>query len=195
MISLKSRVLLIYVISFVRLFSAETSNPGETGDRLAILEARLAELEASLSEAEKSKDQNFNDAEMRIAELEVRLVEAEQKAKDAEQLATERASQTDRQLARKDNAVPGISGPKLLWAQEKQWDKIEPGVSKEKVIELLGPPPRSLDSLKPRVDEVFYYETSIRTSSAALFGKISFRKDEVLAVEKPDFELTESGSN
>jgi len=56
------------------------------------------------------------------------------------------------------------------------------------VIELLGSPPRSVKSLKPRVDKVIYYETSIRDSSNSLRGKISFKDGIVIAVQKPNFK-------
>jgi hypothetical protein len=45
-----------------------------------------------------------------------------------------------------------------------------------------------VDSLKPRVDEVFYYETSIRADPNALRGKVSFRDGKVLTVQKPNFQ-------
>jgi len=49
-------------------------------------------------------------------------------------------------------------------------------------------PPRSLDSLKPRVDKVFWYETSLRDRTNALKGKISFKDGKVVAIKKPNFQ-------
>jgi hypothetical protein len=60
-----------------------------------------------------------------------------------------------------------------------------------KVIEFLGKPPRSVKSLKPRVDRVFYYETSLADQSNALSGRISFRDGKVIAVRKPNFQAKE----
>jgi hypothetical protein len=172
MSSPKHKVLLICTLAFVTSLFAETNDTAEKKDRITILEARLAELE-------------------------VRLSEAEQRAKVAEQTAIQSALQAEE--ARKDNAtgkVPKSSiHDSLLWTHKKQWHEIKPGVSIEKVIELLGPPPRSLDSLKPRVDKVFFYQTKFQKSPGSLHGKISFRKGKVLAVEKPDFEQTASMSN
>ena len=76
----------------------------------------------------------------------------------------------------------------LRWTQEAQWEAVRPGVYVETVIDALGAPPRSVDSLKPRVDEVFYYETSIRADPNALRGKVSFRDGQVLTVQKPNFQ-------
>jgi hypothetical protein len=77
---------------------------------------------------------------------------------------------------------------KLRWTQPEQWEALRPGVSEETVIDALGRPPRSVKSLKPRVDKVFYYETSIRDKSNSLRGQISFRKGQVLTVQKPNFQ-------
>jgi hypothetical protein len=41
----------------------------------------------------------------------------------------------------------------LRWTQEGQWDGIRKGITEEKVVELLGKAPRSVKSLKPRVDK------------------------------------------
>ena len=193
----KCKITLIYIFGFVPLFSAVASSPDEMSDKIATLEARLAKLEARLLELEEQKRQNSDNVKTSIEEFGERLAEAEQKAEIAEQLATENALVTKK--AESKDAAAGISrnidGDHLLWTQKKQWDEIKPGVSMKKVIELLGPPFRSLDSLKPRVDEVFYYQTSLRLSSGSLRGKVSFRKGEVIAVEKPDFEQTASNLN
>ena len=189
------KILPVCMLSFATLLSAATNSPDEKKDRIAILENRLAKLEARLSESETLKDQYLIDAEARIKALEVQLAEAHQKAKIAEQFATESAFQKEDYSVVKNNPTTEIPttavNGKLLWTQEKQWDEIEPGVTMDKVIELLGTPPRSLDSLKPRVDKVFFYQTNPKLSSYPLHGKISFRKGKVLAVEKPDFEQTE----
>jgi len=76
----------------------------------------------------------------------------------------------------------------LRWTQPEQWETVRPGVSEETVIDALGSPPRSVKSLKPRVDKVFYYETSIRDDKNSLRGQISFRKGQVLTVQKPNFQ-------
>lgn len=186
----KCNILLAYVAGAAQLLFAEASIADTQQERIAILEARLTELELRLSEAEKQKNDDSNDTETRIEEFQVRLAASEQRAQAAEQLAAESrvlAEKAEKINARSEASAKTNANNKLLWMQEKQWNAIKPGVSMEKVIELLGPPPRSLDSLKPRVDQVFYYQTSLRASSDLLTGKISFRKDKVHTVEKPNF--------
>ena len=67
-------------------------------------------------------------------------------------------------------------------------EAVRPGVSVDAVIDALGKPPRSVISLKPRVDEVFFYETSLGDRSNSLSGKVSFRKGQVVKVQKPNFQ-------
>ncbi|MFO8027577.1 MAG: hypothetical protein R6U56_07925 [Opitutales bacterium] len=132
--------------------------------------------------------------EKRLAELEERLESQEEESKEAKALADSRAAEgarsngefTGNPLAL--DIMANSAWRNLRWTREEQWAEVRKGVSKEKVIELLGSPPRSLDSLKPRVDEVFWYETSLRDRSSALKGKISFKDGKVIAVKKPDFQ-------
>ena len=80
----------------------------------------------------------------------------------------------------------------LRWTEEGQWAGIKNGITDEQVVELLGSPPRTVKSLKPRVDEVYYYETSIRDHANSLRGKVSFKKGKVIAFTKPDFRSLKS---
>lgn len=75
----------------------------------------------------------------------------------------------------------------LRWTQKNQWDGIEKGTSIETVVEKLGVPPRTVKSLKPRVDLVYFYETSLRDSVNGVRGKIAFKDGVVTTVAKPDF--------
>ena len=77
---------------------------------------------------------------------------------------------------------------KLRWTQPEQWEAVRPGISADAVIDALGKPPRSVKLLKPRVDEVFFYETSLGDRNNALRGKVSFRKGQVITVQKPNFQ-------
>ena len=140
------------------------------------------------------------DAE-RIARLEKRLMELEQRLESQEQETKEVKTLAASSAAEGSQAGKNFSGNPLAldimansawrnlrWTQKEQWAGVKKGISEEKVIELLGPPPRSLDSLKPRVDKVFWYETSLRDRSNALKGKISFKDGKVYAVKKPNFQ-------
>ncbi len=133
--------------------------------------------------------------EQRLLELEARLAETEQETKEVKVLASSSAASA---VAGGNNAsilgnaatfdiLAGSAWRNLRWTQEEQWEGIKRGISEEKVIELLGYPPRSVDSLKPRIDKVYWYETSIRDRSSSMRGKISFKKGKVVSFEKPDF--------
>jgi len=132
--------------------------------------------------------------EKRLMELEARLSEQEQETKEVKTLAASSAAegaQSGRSFTGNPMALDIMANSawrNLRWTQEEQWADVRKGISEEKVIELLGSPPRSLDSLKPRVDKVFWYETSLRDRSNALRGKISFKDDKVIAIKKPNFQ-------
>lgn len=161
-------------------------------DRMARMEARLLEMEARLAATEKSQPAPSAVSEARIVELEARLAEAEQETKEVKVLAANSNAGASSSHILGNTATYDIlansAWRNLRWTNEEQWVDVRPGISMEKVIELLGSPPRSVDSVKPRVDEVFYYETSIRDRTNALRGKVSFRKGKVLTVEKPNFD-------
>lgn len=130
--------------------------------------------------------------EQRLLQLEQRLAETEQETKEVKVLASSTAATGGNNASILGNAatfdlLAGSAWRNLRWTQEEQWEGIKRGVTEEKVVELLGYPPRSVDSLKPRVDKVYWYETSIRDKSSGMSGKISFKKGRVVAIEKPDF--------
>lgn len=132
--------------------------------------------------------------EKRLMELEARLSEQEQETKEVKTLAASGAagaSQSSGAFTGNPltlDIMANSAWRNLRWTQEEQWAGIRKGISEEKVVELLGSPPRSVKSLKPRVDKVLYYETSIRDTSSALRGKISLRDNEVISVQKPNFQ-------
>jgi hypothetical protein len=131
--------------------------------------------------------------EQRLAQLEQRLAETEQETKEVKVLATNSvaaggsANSSILGNAATFDILAGSAWRNLRWTQEEQWAGVKRGVTEEKVIELLGYPPRSLDSLKPRVDKVYWYETSLRDTSTGMHGKVSFKKGRVVAVEVPNF--------
>ncbi|TVP81106.1 MAG: hypothetical protein EA353_02215 [Puniceicoccaceae bacterium] len=130
--------------------------------------------------------------EARLLELEQRLEEAEQTNKEIKVLASNPPSADGSRGSILGNAatfdiLAGSAWRDLRWTQEAQWDGVKVGATEEQVIELLGYPPRSVDSRRPRVDKVYWYEASIRDKSSGMSGKVSFRNGRVVSVEKPDF--------
>lgn len=136
----------------------------------------------------------------RILRLEQRLLQLEQHLEKIKQNTDEVRAQAPHPRTASDQKTTSIPGNRatfdiltgkawreLRWTREKQWEGIKQGVTEEKVIELLGYPPRSVDSLRPRVDKVYWYETDLRARSSGMRGKISFRKGRVISVEKPEF--------
>ena len=131
--------------------------------------------------------------EKRLMELEARLVDQEQETKEVKVMAASGAANAGQSGSFTGNPLAldimaGSAWRNLRWTQEEQWAGIRKGISEEQVIESLGVPPRSLDSLKPRVDKVFWYETSLRDRTNALKGKISFKDGKVVAIKKPNFQ-------
>jgi hypothetical protein len=129
--------------------------------------------------------------EARLIAMETRLAEAEQETKEVKTLAATGGNVPSSAIlggVAAFDIMANSAWRKLRWTQPEQWEAVRPGVSLETVIDALGPPPRSVKSLKPRVDKVFYYETSIRDKGNSLRGQISFRKGQVLTVQKPNFQ-------
>lgn len=132
--------------------------------------------------------------EQRLLELEARLANQEQETKEVKVMAASGAAavaQSGGSFSGNPLALDIMANSawrNLRWTQKEQWEQIRPGISEERVIELLGAPPRSVDSLKPRVDKVFWYETSLRDRNSALKGKISFKDGVVIAVKEPNFQ-------
>jgi len=160
-------------------------------DRMAQLEARLIAMEARLAAAEQVQPAPSSVSEARISELETRLADAEQETKEVKALAATGGNVPGSSVLGRGAAFDIMANSawrNLRWTQSEQWETVLPGVSEETVIDALGRPPRSVTSLKPRVDKVFYYETSIRDDKNSLRGKISFRKGKVLTVHKPNFQ-------
>ena len=129
--------------------------------------------------------------EARLIAMEARLAEAEQETKEVKTLAATGGNVPSSSVLGRGAAFDIMANSawrNLRWTQPEQWEAVRPGVSEETVIDALGSPPRSVKSLKPRVDKVFYYETSIRDRGNSLRGQISFRKGQVLTVQKPNFQ-------
>ena len=129
--------------------------------------------------------------EARLVQLEARLAETEQETKEVKVLAASgnigASNSSILGNAATFNILANSAWRNLRWTQEEQWVGIKRGLTEEQVVVLLGRPPRSVKSLKPRVDKVAYYETSLRDSVNSLRGKISYRDEVVVAIQKPNF--------
>ena len=129
--------------------------------------------------------------EKRLADMEARLSDTEQETKEVKVLATNVGSSASAGSGILNSSALDILSNRawrnLRWTQEEQWEGIEKGVSIDTVVEQLGYPPRTVKSLKPRVDLVYFYETSLRDSVNGVRGKIAFKDGVVTTVTKPDF--------
>lgn len=76
---------------------------------------------------------------------------------------------------------------KYRWTDPAQWAQIKMGVSESEVIDALGEPPRWVQSMKPRVDTVYFYEIRGRFKGAKLKGYVSFKNGVVVDFQKPNF--------
>jgi uncharacterized coiled-coil protein SlyX len=184
-------VALVATVLFTPTYAAAAD---ATAERMAQMEARLIAMEARLAAAEKGP-QAKSVSEARMVELETRLAEAEQETKQVKALAATGGNVSQASMLGKGatfDILANSAWRNLRWTQAEQWEAVRPGVSMAAVVEALGHPPRSVDSLKPRVDEVYYYETSIRDDGNSLRGKVSFRKGTVLTVQKPNFKANKA---
>lgn len=169
------RINLINVCTVAALVTASTfpvtaAETGSDAERIARLEARLLQLES-------------------------RLADTEQETKEVKVLASSSAATGGNASILGNQATFDIlansAWRNLRWTQAEQWEGVKKGITEEQVVELLGAPPRSLKSLKPRVDMVYWYETSIRDTTNALRGKISFKDGRVISVQKPNFPVAQ----
>lgn len=164
-----------------------------TTRRLFTVVAALISVPALHATSEEEMAAKMALLEKRLAELESRLADNEQETKEVKVLAANTSASTGAADAgalgnsATFDILAGSAWRNLRWTQEDQWEGIVKGSTIEEVEAALGHPPRTIESLKPRVDLVYYYETSIRDRENGLRGKVSFKKGKVIAVTKPDF--------
>jgi len=164
-----------------------------TTRRLLTLVAALFCAPALHSATEEEMAAKMALLEKRLAELEARLADNEQETKEVKVLAansTTAAGAANTGIlgnAATFDILANSAWRNLRWTQEEQWATIRKGSTIQEVEEALGYPPRTVESLKPRVDLVYFYETSIRDRSTGMRGKISFKDGKVVFVQKPDF--------
>ena len=131
--------------------------------------------------------------EKRLAQLESRLSVNEKKTKEAKVLATNTSKVNSAAGNSTLNILSNNAWRNLRWTEADQWKTVVNGASIAQVEDALGRPPRTVKSLKPGVDLVYFYEASIGDKHG-LNGKVSFKKGKVIAVTKPDFSKNLSGN-
>ena len=133
--------------------------------------------------------------EKRLAQLESRLSDNEQKTKEVKVLATNTGA-SNRGILGGGATLPKYSatarGVTFAGLRKISGKRSSREQHLSKLHDALGKPPRTVKSLRPQVDLVYFYETSIGDKHG-LNGKVSFRKDKVIAVIKPDFSKNNAG--
>ncbi len=159
------RILFCAVLTLAAVAGVAASSEAELAAAVARLEARVAELEARLGAAEQ------------------------QSAPTVERVQEQGATAEKRGWIPMENLNPFVRHAWVneAWTRPEPWDQVRRGMSPDEVIKVLGEPTRTVESLKPRVDLVYFYEGGIRSQGVKLRGKVSFRKGEVIAVQKPNF--------
>ncbi|MDA0848996.1 MAG: hypothetical protein O2827_04495 [Verrucomicrobia bacterium] len=121
-----------------------------------------------------------NELKIRIANLESRLAQYE-RVESISKPPLARMQTSGMHLA-EENAWR-----KYRWTDPAQWAQIKIGVTESEVIDALGEPPRWVQSMKPRVDTVYFYEIRGRFKGAKLKGYVSFKNGVVVDFQKPNF--------
>ena len=150
------------VLVSLSLFTLLSAHAQTVEERMADLEARVAALEARLS-----------DAEAESAQVKERVEAAEAEKDDWISF---------------DNLNPFVRHAWVneAWTRPEPWQGVKNGQTPEEVEKILGQPTRTVRSLKPKVDLVYFYEGNIQGHK--IRGKVSFRKDSVVSVNVPTFE-------
>ena len=71
------------------------------------------------------------------------------------------------------------------WMERSLWDEIEKGMSQEDVMGILGEPSMTDPSLHKRIDTVFTYRGRHPGTGEKIIGKVKFRRNAVVVIEKP----------
>lgn len=73
----------------------------------------------------------------------------------------------------------------MPWLQPEVWSGIREGMTEAEVEAILGKPTRKLESLKLRVDMVWFYNGTNRATGQDVEGKINFLRGKVKSIEAP----------
>ncbi|MGB0290328.1 MAG: ABC transporter C-terminal domain-containing protein [Opitutales bacterium] len=149
-------------------------------------------LSTAAGAGDSSLEARITSLEGRLAALEQRLATNEKATETAQIMAVSGGVGNSLSNNAALDIMANSAWRNLRWTRPVQWQGVVPGISEAEVIQFLGEPPRSVKSLKPRVDKVFYYETSLGDQNNALSGRISFRDGKVIEVRKPNFQAKET---
>lgn len=146
---------------------------------------------ASTISAMGQSDANVSALEKRLGIIEARLAALEKKPSNVASIKPNSSSINQATM----NILAQSAWRDLRWTDQKQWENLKNGMSIDEVVNLLGKPPRSVKSLKPKVDLVYFYEVGIFDASSAIKGKISFKNGVVVDFQTPDFQAVQSYLN
>lgn len=132
-------------------------------------------------------DENLRTLEQRLVKIEARLTALEKKS--FQETSGNRNSTDINPTAM--GILTKSAWRDLRWTEQKQWESLRNGMSTQEVVELLGRPPRSVKTLKPKIDLVYFYETSLLDSSSKINGKVSFKNGIVVDFLIPNFQTVQ----
>jgi len=73
------------------------------------------------------------------------------------------------------------------WTDPENWKLIRPGMTEEKVVDLLGEPTARKFSIRKDTDAILHYRGDLDGQGALIEGAVRIYKGEVARVEPPDF--------
>ncbi|MGC9449798.1 MAG: hypothetical protein ACP5I4_00005 [Oceanipulchritudo sp.] len=135
----------------------------------------------------QTMEERVGDLEARVSALEARLADAEAESAQVKE-RVEAAEQEKESWVSVDKLNPFVRHAWVneAWTRPEPWQSVKNGLSPEEVVNILGEPTRTVRSLKPKVDLVYFYEGNIQGNR--IRGKVSFRDGSVVSFQKPDFE-------
>lgn len=127
------------------------------------------------------------DLESRVAALEARLADAVAESAEVKERVEAAEAEKDEWMSF-DNLNPFVRHAWVneAWTRPEPWQSVKSGQTPDEVEKILGEPTRTVRSLKPKVDLVYFYEGNIQGHK--IRGKVSFRKGVVVSVKVPTFE-------
>jgi len=140
-------------------------------------------LALSLGTAGAQSKQEVERLQKRLATLEARLAALEKKPRTGS--ASGMGASAVNPVAM--DIMAKTAWRDLRWTDEGQWKQIRHGMTSNEVVALLGSPPRSVKSMKPKIDLVYFYEASLLDRQSMVKGRVSFKDNAVVDFLAPDF--------